>query len=1353
MRVRMQRFKNLSVWFFVLSVALSMFSISLEATDWNRVLPVYTLVDGNTVITKKWGDYRAAVYGDGIFVCVGDSGLIITAPAATAGSGDSWSKVNTGLTAGRNFYGVTYGLGKFVAVGKNGLIWTSTNGTSWHEVRPYSTTETSFSAVACNGENLFVAVGVGRISTSPDGETWTKVDTTITQEMRGLCYGNGKFVAAASSGRIFYSSNGTTWSSADTNTGINNYSAVFGEGIYIVGGQVPDGEQGAVFTSSDAKTWTKRYYNQPNYVMDFDHTDTKFFGIGDGNDAGCSLIIVSDAGTSWVRDRLNPNQNEKRTLLGAAAGSSNAIAAGAAGVLFYNTYSGLGEGKNCAGGATTYITVLTPNGGEFVKRGTSYKITWKSAGVTDPVRIRLSFNNGADGYDYVVASSITNTGEYTWAVPKDIKSSTSCLIKILALNQSGTPYDVSNSVFEIADVSTQNYITVNSPNGGESYKAKSIIPIRWTSSTKFKSVDIEYTLDGGSKWTSMVTGTADDGYYEWTAPDVATTKARIWLRGWANSGTNPSDYSDGLFSITGGVGMATIEFTAPKTGTKIYNGSTYTIKWSSSKKFDSVDIEYNKNATDSSGWTKVVTGTTDDGAYDWTVPNVTASNAAFWIKGNSTSGNDTDKVEGVIIASGTSIKITYPAAGQKVAAGSTYNIVWDESRKFDKVDIEYYNGAAWSPLVTGIEDRGVYEWTVPDTKNSQARLWIKGWSASGNAADTTDYFSIAKLNGSITVTSPNGDEAFPHGAKHTITWTSAGTVGNVAISYTADGCRTWNTIIETTANDGSYEWTVPSGVSSDSCKVKIYDISDTALADTSNKPFAIGWQPEIGVDKTTLYFGYVMGESTPCSQNVFVFNEASGKLKWTAASETAWIKLSPSSATGDGNLTVSIDITGLTVGTHTGFINIVDNNAVNTPLSIPVTLKIKESGQNEAPFGAFGTPNDGATGLAGSVPITGWALDDVCLESVKIYRVMNDAGDLSLIGDGVFVEGARPDIEQAFPDYPNNSRAGWGYMLLSNMLSDGQLKLKVIATDVSGKTAELGTRTMSIDNAHSKTPFGAIDYPAQGGDAAGSTYRNSGWVLTPQPNKIATNGSTINVFIDGVYVGKAKYNIPRTDVASIFPGLANSGGPMAYYDFDTTGFKNGIHTIWWGVSDSGGNNAGIGSRFFKILNPDSTARTTLQSMYKIDLARLNDSLGSGGTIDISKGFGSNAQFERVYGDDYGIFHVNMAELERLRIELDETFGISQSDFTNEETLSKRKPVQTGVFYSGYMLVNNELRPLPAGSSIDPVTGTFSWNAGPGFVGDYELVFFIDYNGSILKKQVKVNISSTISVQDNIDEIR
>ncbi len=241
------------------------------------------------------------------------------------------------------------------------------------------------------------------------------------------------------------------------------------------------------------------------------------------------------------------------------------------------------------------------------------------------------------------------------------------------------------------------------------------------------------------------------------------------------------------------------------------------------------------------------------------------------------------------------------------------------------------------------------------------------------------------------------------------------------------------------------------------------------------------------------------------------------------------------------------------------------------------------------PFGDFATPLDGET-VRSSIAVTGWALDNKGVQSVKIYRESEDGSTLVYIGDGVFVEGARPDVEAAYPGYPNNSAAGWGYMMLTNFLPDGgngTFTLHAIATDTDGNSVTLGTKRIFCDNANAVKPFGAIDSPAQGGTASGTNYRNQGWVLTPQPNKVPEDGSTIDVFIDGKKVGNVTYNIYRSDIAGFFPGYANSNGAMAYFDFDTTAYENGVHTIQWAATDNAGNTDGIGSRYFSIQNDET----------------------------------------------------------------------------------------------------------------------------------------------------------------------
>ncbi len=234
------------------------------------------------------------------------------------------------------------------------------------------------------------------------------------------------------------------------------------------------------------------------------------------------------------------------------------------------------------------------------------------------------------------------------------------------------------------------------------------------------------------------------------------------------------------------------------------------------------------------------------------------------------------------------------------------------------------------------------------------------------------------------------------------------------------------------------------------------------------------------------------------------------------------------------------------------------------------------------PFGSFDTPAGGT--VTGAVPVTGWALDDREVIRVAVYR--SEPGGQCYVGDATFVPGARPDVAAAFPSYPNADRAGWGYMLLTNILPDGPHALQAYAFDGNANVVFLGSKAITCANATATRPFGTIDTPAQGQSVSGNAYLVWGWTLTPAPAAIPTDGSTIRVFVDGVPVGRPVYDLYREDIATLFPGYANSNGAVGYYVLDTTALTDGMHAISWEVTDDLDRKEGIGSRYFWVTNTE-----------------------------------------------------------------------------------------------------------------------------------------------------------------------
>jgi hypothetical protein len=98
-------------------------------------------------------------------------------------------------------------------------------------------------------------------------------------------------------------------------------------------------------------------------------------------------------------------------------------------------------------------------------------------------------------------------------------------------------------------------VTVTSPNGGESWAGGSAHAVTWTASGA-ANVKLEYTLDGGTTWSTIVASTpASAGSYSWTLPAVASTNAKVRVTDTASSAT---DASNAAFTITGGMPASVI---------------------------------------------------------------------------------------------------------------------------------------------------------------------------------------------------------------------------------------------------------------------------------------------------------------------------------------------------------------------------------------------------------------------------------------------------------------------------------------------------------------------------------------------------------------------------------------------------------------------------------------------------------------------------------------------------------------------------------------------------------------------------------------------------------------------------
>ena len=96
----------------------------------------------------------------------------------------------------------------------------------------------------------------------------------------------------------------------------------------------------------------------------------------------------------------------------------------------------------------------------------------------------------------------------------------------------------------------------------------------------------------------------------------------------------------------------------------------------------------------------------------------------------------------------------------------------------------------------------------------------------------------AGTSDAITITSPNGGESWTVGSSHDITWTSTGTIANVRIEYSTNNGSDWSDVIASTANTGTYAWTIPNAPFT-TCSVRVSDAANAAVNDACDAVFTI----------------------------------------------------------------------------------------------------------------------------------------------------------------------------------------------------------------------------------------------------------------------------------------------------------------------------------------------------------------------------------------------------------------------------------------------------------------------------------------------------------------------------------
>jgi hypothetical protein len=211
--------------------------------------------------------------------------------------------------------------------------------------------------------------------------------------------------------------------------------------------------------------------------------------------------------------------------------------------------------------------------------------------------------------------------------------------------------------------------------------------------------------------------------------------------------------------------------------------------------------------------------------------------------------------------------------------------------------------------------------------------------------------------------------------------------------------------------------------------------------------------------------------------------------------------------------------------------------------------------------------------------------------------------------------------------------------------------------------------------------------------------------------------------------------------SSSYPGI---NAALGVYSLNTTTLSNGVHTIFWVATGTGGiGQAGIGSRFITVSNGSDVsaessnvtapaasgviaAAPTLEMPASAAMhVGLLDSEVAAAPADLTsvpgrRGYDLDSALQ-TYTPSSGRIDVQAEQLDRIELHLSRT--------SNHQ-------------YSGYLHTPSGLRPLPVGSTLNPSTGAFTWMPGVGFYGAYDLTF-VRWSGgrAVARQDVRITLNA------------
>ena len=285
-------------------------------------------------------------------------------------------------------------------------------------------------------------------------------------------------------------------------------------------------------------------------------------------------------------------------------------------------------------------------------------------------------------------------------------------------------------------------ITLQSPNGGETWTYGQNEIVTWTGTGLGSQISLEFSPNGGGVWSFFGNAPSgpNGGNCLVSVPNIPTQNALIRVSDAANSSV--SDVSNAPFNVY----VAPITIFAPNSQSAVYNGTSLYTNWAIM--VPGITLLNAELSTDNGSTFTLIAQNLVAGAYYAYLPISVASPSDFCILRLSNAANPSQfgLSQPFVILPQPEYTVTYPSQGDFLNVLTSYTVTFTVENNFGQYCSAEYStngGLSWT-YITSVYvqgSSGVFEWITPDVTSDDCLLRITD-GIDPSVMDTSATFSI-----------------------------------------------------------------------------------------------------------------------------------------------------------------------------------------------------------------------------------------------------------------------------------------------------------------------------------------------------------------------------------------------------------------------------------------------------------------------------------------------------------------------------------------------------------------------------------------------------------------------------------